>query len=170
MGKQKSAAAAGAVATGPVPRPPVLEHTTAELVSLIANLSEREDSPSRLPVPLRLCQCERASIRFAAAESEGLARSILDRTSALTALAGLPAREDVRIVGQTTAPTEPRLAVAWGNGLRGVGRQRHGRKARKGASGSGGAGSGGRAGSHQTYEVSPGPRQKVLQVLANEGE
>ena len=43
MGKQKSAAAAGAVATGPVPRPPVLEHTTAELVSLIANLSERED-------------------------------------------------------------------------------------------------------------------------------
>ena len=26
-----------------VPRPPVLEHTTAELVSLIANLSERED-------------------------------------------------------------------------------------------------------------------------------
>ena len=37
MGKQKSAAAAGAVATGPVPRPPVLEHTTAELVSLIAN-------------------------------------------------------------------------------------------------------------------------------------
>ena len=43
MGKQKSAAAAGAVAAGPVPRPPVLEHTTAELVSLIANLSERED-------------------------------------------------------------------------------------------------------------------------------
>ena len=43
MGKQKSAGAAGAVATGPVPRPPVLEHTTAELVSLIANLSERED-------------------------------------------------------------------------------------------------------------------------------
>ena len=43
MVKQKSAAAAGAVATGPVPRPPVLEHTTAELVSLIANLSERED-------------------------------------------------------------------------------------------------------------------------------
>ena len=43
MAKQKSAAAAGAVATGPVPRPPVLEHTTAELVSLIANLSERED-------------------------------------------------------------------------------------------------------------------------------
>ena len=43
MGKQKSAAAAGAVATGPVPRPPVLEHTTAELVSLIASLSERED-------------------------------------------------------------------------------------------------------------------------------
>ena len=43
MGKQKSAAAAGAVATGPVPRPSVLEHTTAELVSLIANLSERED-------------------------------------------------------------------------------------------------------------------------------
>ena len=31
-------------------------------------------------VPLRLCQCERASIRFAAAESEGLVRSILDRT------------------------------------------------------------------------------------------
>jgi hypothetical protein len=46
MGKQKSAAAAGAVATGPVPRPPVLEHTTAELVSLIANLSEREDFAS----------------------------------------------------------------------------------------------------------------------------
>ena len=44
MIKQKSAAAAGAVATGPVPRPPVLEHTTAELVSLIANLSEREGS------------------------------------------------------------------------------------------------------------------------------
>ena len=46
MVKQKSAAAAGAVATGPVPvapRPPVLEHTTAELVSLIASLSERED-------------------------------------------------------------------------------------------------------------------------------
>ena len=43
MAKQKSAAAAGAVATGPVPRPSVLEHTTAELVSLIANLSERED-------------------------------------------------------------------------------------------------------------------------------
>jgi hypothetical protein len=43
MVKQKSAAAAGAVATGPVPRPPVLEHTTAELVSLIANLSERDD-------------------------------------------------------------------------------------------------------------------------------
>ena len=43
MGKQKSAAAAGGVATGPVPRPPVLEHTTAELVSLIASLSERED-------------------------------------------------------------------------------------------------------------------------------
>ena len=43
MGKQKSAAAAGAVATGPVPRPPVLEHTTAELVSLIASPSERED-------------------------------------------------------------------------------------------------------------------------------
>ena len=43
MVKQKSAAAAGAVATGPVPRPPVLEHTTSELVSLIANLSERED-------------------------------------------------------------------------------------------------------------------------------
>ena len=76
-------------------------------------------------VPLRLCQCERASIRFAAAESEGLARSILDRTSALTALAGLPAREDVRIVGHTTAPTEPRLAVAWGNGLRGLGADEH---------------------------------------------
>jgi hypothetical protein len=43
MGKQKPAAAAGAVATGPVPRPPVLEHTTAELVSLIASLSERDD-------------------------------------------------------------------------------------------------------------------------------
>ena len=43
MVKQKSAAAAGAVATGPVPRPPVLEHTTAELISLIASLSERED-------------------------------------------------------------------------------------------------------------------------------
>ena len=76
-------------------------------------------------VPLRLCQCERASIRFAAAESEGLARSILDRTSALTALAGLPAREDVRIVGHTTAPTESRLAVAWGNGLRGLGADEH---------------------------------------------
>ena len=76
-------------------------------------------------VPLRLCQCERASIRFAAAESEGLARSILDRTSVLTALAGLPAREDVRIVGHTTAPTEPRLAVAWGNGLRGLGADEH---------------------------------------------
>ena len=76
-------------------------------------------------VPLRLCQCERASIRFAAAESEGLARSILDRTSVLTALAGLPAREDVRIAGHTTAPTEPRLAVAWGNGLRGLGADEH---------------------------------------------
>ena len=43
MVKQKSAAAAGAVAIGPVPRPPVLEHTTAELVSLIASLSERDD-------------------------------------------------------------------------------------------------------------------------------
>eukprot|EP00935_MAST-01C_sp_MAST-1C-sp1_P001679 g1679.t1 len=43
MVRQKSAAAAGAVATGPVPRPPVLEHTTAELIILIANLSERED-------------------------------------------------------------------------------------------------------------------------------
>ena len=76
-------------------------------------------------VPLRLCQCERASIRFAAAETEGLARSILDRTSVLTALAGLPAREDVRIAGHTTAPTEPRLAVAWGNGLRGLGADEH---------------------------------------------
>ena len=76
-------------------------------------------------VPLRLCQCERASIRFAAAESEGLARSILDRTSVLTALAGLPTREDVRIAGHTTAPTEPRLAVAWGNGLRGLGADEH---------------------------------------------
>ena len=45
--------------------------------------------------------------------------------SVLTALAGLPAREDVRIVGHTTAPTEPRLAVAWGNGLRGLGADEH---------------------------------------------
>ena len=81
----------------------------------------KREEISSLSVPLRLCQCERASIRFAAAESEGLARSILDRTSALTALAGLPAREDVRIAGHTTAPTEPRLAVAWGNGLRRLG-------------------------------------------------
>ena len=37
----------------------------------------------------------------------------------------MPAREDVRIVGHTTAPTESRLAVAWGNGLRGLGADEH---------------------------------------------
>ena len=51
-------------------------------------LVQSKEALRLISVPLRLCQCERAPIRFAAAESEGLARSILDRTSALTALAG----------------------------------------------------------------------------------
>ena len=71
MGKQKSAAAAGAVATGPVPRPPVLEHTTAELVSLIARAllrcraanSERSRSSVEPWQPLRNHSDQRESSR-----------------------------------------------------------------------------------------------------------